>query len=693
MSRDKKGARAGPAAAVSPAPDPLLDKLPAWLLGATLLLAPLFPDEKLNRLKLMALGIGLIAAGLARAAALAARKEWVFYRTPLDPYLLAYVLLAALYSFFSRNPAVASSEFQRMVFSVGAYLAATQACSGPRSADFKRAVLRGWVAGLALVSIYGILQRSGGAGPVVVPQMDRVFATFGNPIFLAAYLVASLPILWAKLLGSRGWAGRALWLALIGTSSVALLFTETRAAFLACPISLAAGAVLLDWRGNWKWLGWLRSRMGRIAWPAAALAGLHLLAFLASPAYRDRLDRVRDYLYASRMTATSQTHTLIWKDVLKMWRAHPMFGTGFGTFHVEFPPYASEELRAVFPERQKIINDAHNEYLQILAETGLAGFTVFMALLAAFFFTSVRGFLGRRTSSPAGPAAPEPDPDPTDAGLIAGAAALLIQNFFSVDMRFIVSSAFLFLLMGLSSARLSRPVSRHWGPRNGRYWKILWIGSCLAVTGMAGIGRGGFYVLGIYRYGPAGGGSWEWEKTPAQGPGLLPSLLRPYLSQKVLDRTPDFFDEKILNSAQTIRDLEALTRQFPGQWKTWEKLGWALAKEIQVKSPDGGKANDRAMAERAVAAYLKAHELAPQADGPPNNIGNIFYTLNQPDQAIAWWEKAIRTNPDKIDARLNLGLAYYFQGKIRQSAAQFEEVLKREPHNEKAIVMLKRMVE
>ena len=67
-----------------------------------------------------------------------------------------------------------------MIFSVGAFFVAAQVCSGTGSERLKKIVLGGWVSGLFLISIYGILQKTGGIGPVQVPQMDRVFGTFGN---------------------------------------------------------------------------------------------------------------------------------------------------------------------------------------------------------------------------------------------------------------------------------------------------------------------------------------------------------------------------------------------------------------------------------------------------------------------------------------------------------------------------------
>lgn len=656
----------------------ILNYLPSFFLALTLFLAPLFPDEKLNRLKLICLGGGLICTAFLWAITKLGQSAWIFYHTPADPFLLLYLIVALLYYKASQNPAVASSEFQRMVFSVGAYFVVVQVCSGEYSQKLRKIVLVGWLAGLFLVSLYGILQHTGGIGRIMVPQMDRVFGTFGNATFFSAFLVLSIPITLGALFEFKKLWTKVLLFLIFSLACIALFYTKTRAAYLALSFSFLFFFLSREITARWHWTRWF----WKFKWRLTIL----FLLFSGTSLYLSRNQNLKQktqtFLQTARVT-TVETHTLIWKDVLKMWLENKWFGTGFGTFHIEFPQYASEELKKVFPQEQRIVNDAHNEYLQILAEQGLVGFLVFSALLAAFFFASFRFFFSS-----------EHMPNILFAGILSGIFGLLIHNFFSVDMRFIVSSTYLFLAMGIGSSFFATAVSLRWENLPAPFlFKTVWATFFVLLAGLLGINRNGFFLLGIWKLEKDSAGTVRLTKTAAAGPGLLPALLRPYLSQKVLAQTPDFFDEKLLNAAQTIRDLETLTQQYPDQWRTWEKLGFALAKEIQRKTADGRKVNDLSVAARAIAAYKKAYELNPKAEGPPNNLGNIYFTLNQRDEAMEWWKKAIAANPEKIDARLNLGIAYYYQGKIKESAQQFEEVLKLDPKNEKAIVMLRRMVE
>lgn len=662
--------------------------LPALLLTATLFLVPFFPDEKLNRLKLITFGAGLILSTVFWAVSTAMENSWSFYRTPLDPYLAIYFVSAILYYRASPNLSVAASELERMIFSVGAYLAAVQIASRFDADRTRKMILRGWIGGLFLISVYGILQKSGGIGRLMVPQMDRVFATFGNPIFFAAFLIISIPLVFACLLCAQNFFLRWFLRGTLILSAGALFCTGTRAAFLALPAAMVPAFLFLEIRSGWQWSKNLWQSKVKIFTLIAGVIAAHFALTLFSDGYSALAQKAKSAVAAARMGDVKQTHTLIWKDVLKMWKAHKIFGTGYGTFHIEFPQYASEELKKVFPQESRIVNDAHNEYLQILAETGLVGFLIFISMIVVFYLSSLKNFWALSLEE-------SREPLILGVGLLCGITAMLMENFFSVDMRFIVSSTYLFFAMGLVGSFSSRRIEMNWSATGWpRLCKSAWVVAFLLLSGVVGYGRNpsGIYLGGIYRWSKDDQGLWHLEKTAASGPGLIPTLIRPYMAQKEIARTPDFFDEKLLNAAQTISDLENLVRQYPAQAKYWEKLGFALAKEIQRKE-NGSKVNDLGVAERSIAAYKKAYELNPALEGPPNNLGNIYYTLNQRQQAIEWWKKAIDANPDKIDARLNLGLAYYYQGKVKEAATQFEEVLKRDPKNERAIVMLKRMVE
>jgi len=70
------------------------------------------------------------------------------------------------------------------------------------------------------------------------------------------------------------------------------------------------------------------------------------------------------------------SRTLIWKDSLRIFLEFPVFGTGIDTFRDIYPHYKSLEIASR-------INFAHNDYIQLLVETGIIGFVF---LMTALFF-------------------------------------------------------------------------------------------------------------------------------------------------------------------------------------------------------------------------------------------------------------------------------------------------------------------
>jgi O-antigen ligase len=71
-------------------------------------------------------------------------------------------------------------------------------------------------------------------------------------------------------------------------------------------------------------------------------------------------------------------------DTFRIFLDHPALGTGLGTFQMVFPPYESNY-------DARIVNHAHNDYLEVLAETGLAGGICCLWFLAILFIESVKG--------------------------------------------------------------------------------------------------------------------------------------------------------------------------------------------------------------------------------------------------------------------------------------------------------------
>src|SRR5207237_483480 len=136
-------------------------------------------------------------------------------------------------------------------------------------------------------------------------------------------------------------------------------------------------------------------RSPRRRWAAAAVALALVLAAGLSVALWRAADEVRaaeavDVSLASRLAVSAAGSAIV--------RDHPLFGTGLGSWLHAFRPYQAP------PVEGGIWDHAHNDYLELAAEGGLAG----VALVLLFALALVRA--AARRPAPAAPvAAPSPD--------------------------------------------------------------------------------------------------------------------------------------------------------------------------------------------------------------------------------------------------------------------------------------------
>jgi O-antigen ligase len=133
---------------------------------------------------------------------------------------------------------------------------------------------------------------------------------------------------------------------------------------------------------------------------------------------------------------------------------HPILGTGLGTFQLVYPPY--ETLYD-----GKIVNHAHNDYLEALAETGILGG------LCCAWFIAVLVLNGLRALQ---------DTDHSFAAALrlsglTGCCGILVHSLVDFNLH-IPANAFFFLLMALlatsemNPAQIPAPVTRR--PRSFR---------------------------------------------------------------------------------------------------------------------------------------------------------------------------------------------------------------------------------
>jgi len=212
-----------------------------------------------------------------------------------------------------------------------------------------------------LSSLYSILQFSGldlfpspGTGAGLRP-----FSTMGNPDFLAVYLVAVLPLAGARWLQTRSVASAAAALAMLA----ALMLTQSRGAWLGLAASVVAIPLLARFSGRG-----FRITRGMAAGVAIAILGAGAF-FAFHGAARDRLSRT---FSTGHFDAAGRL--FMWRATMDMVRERPLLGAGPGSYGRLYPEHHARLLKGNPSFPWFYSENAHDDYLQLSAEQGIAVF-------------------------------------------------------------------------------------------------------------------------------------------------------------------------------------------------------------------------------------------------------------------------------------------------------------------------------
>jgi len=201
-----------------------------------------------------------------------------------------------------------------------------------------------------------------------LPQHLTATGLIGNPNDVGAYLVLCaivLLVVSGHLRGWRRWIGTTA--GLIALAGV--IVSQTRTAVVA----LAASLIVIAAR---------RSLKRAMAIGAVVVVSLLIATQMNVPALT-RIVRAPRLLMAGRWDVVFSGRMPSFFAAVEMFRDHPILGNGPGTYKFFYMPYR-QRLTGKYPGvllQGSDVNfaETHNDHLQLLAETGLPGYALFIA--------------------------------------------------------------------------------------------------------------------------------------------------------------------------------------------------------------------------------------------------------------------------------------------------------------------------
>lgn len=364
------------------------------------------------------------------------RKEIFIKRSPFDIPLLLFLISQIISTIISIDRHVSIfgyySRFNGGLLSVISYILLYYAfLSNINSEKIKKYLIVGLSSAL-LISLYGILEHFGIDKNIWIQDVqNRVFSTFGQPNWLAAYLAILIPATLGFLLNSKFHPPSGgpnikqspkskhqypnnkieslnfgIWILYFGISLIfyiTLIFTKSRSGFAAfwAVNALFWLILFLKYRKNILQI--------LLIFNISLLSCSFIFGYTFSQLDRFTLSHLVEKPAPSVQTPTptpsagtsvldtgitesGTIRRIVWKGAIDIIRHYPIFGSGVETFAYSYYKYRPVEHNMT-SEWDFLYNKAHNEYLNYGATTGLVGLGTYLLFIASFVLWSLKEFL------------------------------------------------------------------------------------------------------------------------------------------------------------------------------------------------------------------------------------------------------------------------------------------------------------
>ncbi len=652
-------------------------------------------------------------------------KKFLFKRTFLDIPLIIYLSSQLISTVFSidRHTSLWGyySRFHGGLLSTISYLLLYYALV--TNLDKKR-ILNSiyWLLSSAVVvSIYAVLEHFGhsfsclmfegnfGVGCWVQDVQNRVYATMGQPNWLAAWLIALIPITWAFAINLKLKTKNLklyFYYSLSALFYLTLLYTKSRSALAALAPTYLIFWGLVFWISKPK----IRTPLKHFLIISGILIFITLqagLPFLA-PSLQNIIKKVSLAPLAFAQTSAEQPtptpiipevvrggtesqtiRNIVWKGAIDIWKHYPLFGSGVETFAYSYYNFRPVEHNLV-SEWDFLYNKAHNEYLNIAATTGTFGLLSYLLLIGWFIAWSlikISNFEFRISKQIQNPKS-QKELDQLEirsikflmAAFLAGYLSILITNFFGFSVVPVALLFFLYPTFAVVLARTEqiRQDKQHREKTSELEWRqygsiILfvlcamffvlrlaqfWYADVLYARGEKSLKSG--YQQQAFQELQRAAGFNPNEPVIRSELGYSASLLAQIANQQKEEQIRD----QLINTAisQSSQALSVSPRNL-NFWKNRVKSFYSLA-EIDPK-----------FLNPALESLFEAIKLAPTDAKLWYNLGILYTKLEQPETAIETLEKTVEMKKNYQSARYALALLYEESGQREKAIEQVEYIL------------------
>ena len=289
-----------------------------------------------------------------------------------------------------------------------------------------------------LVSVYALIQYYG--LDLYFHELGQITSTIGQKNWISNYLAIIFPVIFSYFLLQEERKNKLIYYILLSVLYTTLMICQSRGIWISIGLTLILAIFIMIkfrlfeiFKKNKKWM--------------MALFIIFLIITIIystdNPLNKSRLTVIERALTTfDEQDLSLNMHMLEWSTTINMIKDKPLLGSGIGTFKINYLDYQADFLQNN-PDYIKYSGkaaEAHNEYLQILAELGITGFAVFLSILFVFYSLALKYLKSKH--------------DHQDKiivfGLLLGITSFLIHSLFTFPYHVPVLGSTFFIFLGLT---------------------------------------------------------------------------------------------------------------------------------------------------------------------------------------------------------------------------------------------------
>jgi putative inorganic carbon (hco3(-)) transporter len=526
---------------------------------------------------------------------------------------------------------------------------------------------------------------------------SRVFATLGQPNWLAAWITALSPLAWAGVVlnqfSKRRFKNSLIYLSLSTLFFITLLFTKSRSGLVGFAVAdLVFWALILIKKFKENLVAFIVLNLSFI-----------ILALLIGTQWTPSIGDIFNTAYKNTKAAVMPTGTvletggtesgtirkIVWKGAMEVWQHYPVFGTGVETFAYSYYLYRPIEHNTT-SEWDYIYNKAHNEFLNFAANSGSVGLLAYLVVIifsviqiCNLKFKIFNSYFKFQTSNLQ--SITDEDSHSLQIALLAGYVSLSVSNFFGFSVVPTQIQFFLFPALAVAISNKSLDISEK-GKKTNSIQKLS-IFFILIATGYLLIAAGRYWYADIL---------YSRAKA-ATGTG------RPDISVPLLTQAITLIPNQALYYAEQSTALSAVAMAYTQDQDASTAAEFTKLAETQIEKSVSLSPSNISIRRLMFGIYVRLStinedylkiardrlfgtiSLAPTDPKLYYNLGIADANLGNMEEASNNFAKAIELKPNYADARVQYAALLVHLKNVEKARYQLNYILTNiDPKNETA---------